>query len=458
MIETMYDDVMNESTIVALATPVGMGALSVIRMSGAKSLQVLSACARLPSALVPRRVYLTDIVSDDGSPVDQVLIVWFQSPASYTGEDVVEISCHGGLLVTRRVFERLLECGAVPAEPGELTRRAFMNGKMDLTQAEAVMDIIAAGSDLALKAAREQLDGAIGYLADSMTDRLLRVTAHVEAYIDFPEEDIDLDSIASLRNSLCEIRNDIERLLATADQGKLLREGIRTVIVGAPNAGKSSLLNTLLGYDRAIVSEIPGTTRDTVEEWVQIGGLALRLVDTAGIRKASDRIELAGIERTERALALADLVLHVVDASQPPLPDQDPLKNQNLLPPRILVLNKADLAQNPAWNTAQGIRFSCTTCQGLEELKQEIVRIFSQRIPALDAAAGIASINARHQNALKRAMAAIRQAESSLECGESPELTAVDLREALEALSELTGRGDTEDILDVVFSSFCLGK
>lgn len=444
-----------ESTIASLASPVGQGALSVIRMSGGDSLAVLRRCARLPEQVEARRVMLTDIRDEQGDSIDQVLAVWFRGPASYTGEDLVEISCHGGMLVTRRVLERLYSCGAIPAEPGEFTRRAFMNGKMDLTQAEAVMDVISAGSDLALKAAREQLDGAIGHAATAMMDKLIHVTAHVEAYIDFPDEDISPDTVDSLTGSLKEIREGMERLLRTADQGRLFREGVRTAIVGEPNVGKSSLLNALLGYERAIVSDVPGTTRDTVEESIQVGGLALRLIDTAGVRESTDAIERAGIERTGRAVSGADLILEVVDSSRPASTADIVQGGEGI--PRILVLNKCDLPEDPAWSGVPGVRFSCTTGMGRDDLEQALWQAFADRLPSSEGV-GLASINARHQSALKRSAEALARAESSLLAGDSPEFTAVELRDALNSLGELTGRVDTEDILGAIFSSFCIGK
>jgi tRNA modification GTPase len=446
---------METTTIASVATPVGQGALSVIRMSGPDCLAVLERCAHLPKDWQPRRVTLTDIVASDGQVIDQVLATWFRGPASYTGEDSVEVSCHGGMLVTRRVLERLFACGASPAEPGEFTKRAFLNGRMDLTQAEAVMDIISAGSDLALKAAQEQLNGAIGHVVSQLAEDLIHLVAHVEAYIDFPEEDITPDTVGQMTRSLDTIRSRINRLLQTADQGRLFREGVRTAIVGEPNVGKSSLLNKLLGYERAIVSNIPGTTRDTVEESVLVGGLALRLVDTAGVRDAKDLIEQAGIERTSKAIASSDLILEVVDASQPQEANQRVSLPEGI--PSLLILNKCDLSEHPSWASTEGVRFSCQQDAGKQELEQAIWKIFANRFPQSDGQS-LASINARHQEALRRCVASLDQAEASLLRQDSPELTALDLREAMEALGELTGKIDTEDILGAIFSTFCIGK
>lgn len=345
-----------ERTIAAQATAAGQGAIAVIRMSGPGCMDILKQCtpAAFTERLRPRRATLVCIRDAEGAVIDQALVTWFPAPASYTGEDTAEISCHGGMLVTDRLLKRLYQCGASPAEPGEFTKRAFLNGRMDLTQAEAVMDVISAGSDLALKAAQTQLDGGVGAQVDELKDNLVHVLAHIEAYIDFPDEDISPDTASDLLARLRSMEEKLSSLLKTAEGGRLLREGIRTAIAGPPNVGKSSLLNTLLGYDRAIVSNIAGTTRDTVEESIQLAGLALRLIDTAGMRESSDVIEQAGITRTNRALETADLVLEVADASIPRVKD---FTAPALTAPRLLILNKCDLGVHPDWKAVPGIRF-----------------------------------------------------------------------------------------------------
>lgn len=445
-----------ERTIAAQATAAGQGAIAVIRMSGPRCMEILGECTpqNWAGRLRPRRAALVSVQDSDGAPIDQVLVTWFPSPASYTGEDTVEISCHGGMLVTERLLKRLYCCGASPAEPGEFTKRAFLNGRMDLTQAEAVMDVISAGSDLALKAAQSQLNGSIGARVKELKDGLVHVLAHIEAYIDFPDEDISPDTASALLTRLEKMAGQLCSLLNTADGGRLLREGIRTAIVGPPNVGKSSLLNTLLGYERAIVSNIAGTTRDTVEESIQIAGLALRLIDTAGIRESSDAIEQAGISRTNRALETADLVLEVADASMP--------RTQPFLPaahaaPRLLVLNKGDLGIHPDWNSIPGIRFSCTTGEGRKELEEAIVRAFASTLPA-ETGSSLVAINARHQHELGLCLEHVRLASECISRQESPEFTALELRDALTHLGEITGAVDTEDVLGAIFSSFCLGK
>ena len=445
-----------ERVIASLATPVGMGALSVIRMSGNGALDVLSHCTKtgVTKRMQARRATLADILDEQGSPIDQVLVTWFQSPSSYTGEEMIEISCHGGMLVTRRVLERLFACGAKPAEPGEFTKRAFLSGKMDLTQAEAVMDIISAGGDLALKAALEQLDGAIGSRVSDMKEILVHVLAHIEACIDFPDEDISPDTSSQLTGKIISVQTAIASLLDTANQGRLLREGIRTVIVGEPNVGKSSILNTLLGYERAIVSDVPGTTRDTVEETLHLGGMALRLIDTAGVRESSDVIERAGIERTGKAIASADLVIEAVDSSEPRGSSMIAMEQEAS---RILVLNKTDLPQHPDWKGINAVHFSCIANQGYAELEQAIKNVFASKIHTGEGDP-LASINLRHRDALRRCTDSLEQARLSLEARESPEFTALELRESLASLGEITGQIDTEEILGAIFSTFCLGK
>lgn len=313
------------------------------------------------------------------------------------------------------------------------------------------MDVISAGSDLALRAAQNQLQGAIGSRVQQAADKLIDIAAHVEAYIDFPEEDIAPDTTAELVRGLDDISEQLRQLLATADEGRILREGVRTAIIGAPNVGKSSLLNMLLGYDRAIVSPTAGTTRDTIEESVAVGGLRLRLIDTAGLHESADDLERAGMERSRRAQAEADLILEVHDVSQP-RPQTEPAPSTAKT---ITLLNKSDLPEHADWRGAEGLRISCATGQGRAELEQAIESLFLHGSGERDS---LAAINTRHRYALQQTLDALARARASLEAAESPELTDVDLREALDALGTITGRIDTEDILSRVFSTFCLGK
>src|SRR5260370_12437935 len=362
-----------DDTLAAISTAVGECAIAVLRVSGLGSINVVSRVFRgsvAPESMQHRQSHFGEIYDVTGV-IDQVLLTIFRGPHSYTGEDLVEISCHGGILVSRKILSLLLNAGAGSGEPGEFTQRAFLNGKMDLTQAEAVMDLIRAQTELALRAANEQLAGYLGHELAQIQDRLLTTLAHIEAYIDFPDEAISPDTGTMLSNRLEEITGSLTKLVATAGQGRILRHGLRTVIYGEPNVGKSSLLNLLLGYDRAIVSETPGTTRDTIEETINVRGIPVRLIDTAGKRSSEDAIEREGIRRTELRLEQADLTLQVVNASLPRVNERERARSrdnerEHLVPSagrenRILVLNKVDLGGQADWEFSPGVRFSCRT-------------------------------------------------------------------------------------------------
>lgn len=427
----------------------------MIRISGPRALEVADlATDGRSSCQTPRTTRYCRVQDADGRTVDDGLLTVFHGPNSHTGEDIVEFTGHGGILVTREVLARFLECGAVPAGPGEFTRRAFLNGKLDLTQAEGVMDLISAQTRLALRAARSQLEGSLGRRTTEARDSLLEILAHLEAWIDFPEEDIDPQTGTLLCSRIQAVLDTVESLLATSDQGRILREGVRTVLFGEPNVGKSSLLNRLLGFERAIVSDTPGTTRDTIEEIINLDGIPLRLVDTAGVREAEDHIEAAGIQRTVRQIEAADLLLEIADASQPrPAAAVFPEESAK----RLLVLNKVDLGEHPAWSGVDAVRLSCASGRGFDELSRTIRD--SLHFGEVDWGEHAVAINARHQASLILARHALHAALQLLDdpsC--DPELAAIDLREALDALGEIPGRVDTEDLLGVIFSRFCIGK
>ncbi len=447
---------MLNDTVVAISTALGEAAISVVRVSGPQALPIAARVARLPLNVTPRRAHLVPVVDADGGALDHGLLLYFKGPASYTGEDVIEFHGHGGVLVTQRVLDRWLACGARAAEPGEFTQRAFLNGKMDLTQAEAVMDLIHAQSTLALRAANEQLAGAIGREATAMQQEIIPVLAHIEAYIDFPEEDISPETGVDLLRRIDAVLGRAQKLIATSEQGRILRHGARTVISGAPNVGKSSLLNALLGFERAIVSPTAGTTRDTIEEIIQVHGIPLRLVDTAGLREAGDDIERVGIQRTERELERADLVIEVVDgslaASAPRLVLSPELERR-----RILILNKSDLDIHADWRgEPNAIPVSCLTGAGVESLRDAIRKVIASAGPL--AADHPIAINARHKAAFERCAGHLLAARALLERNEATEFVALEMRDALQALGEVIGQVDVERILDVIFSTFCIGK
>ena len=438
-------------TIAAVASPPGQGAVSLIRVSGKEALDVVTSAFRSRKPLTPRTAVLGKIVAANGDVIDEVLATAFAEPASYTGEDTVEIACHGGILVTRSVLARIVEAGARPADAGEFSRRAFQNGKMDLTQAEAVMDLISAQTERGLRAAHEQLSGRLGQEILELREALLGSLAHLEAYIDFPEEDIDPETGSALAGGIANTRKRVADLLATADQGRILREGVRTVLCGAPNAGKSSLLNRLLGHDRAIVSSTAGTTRDTIEETVNLRGYPLRLTDTAGVRdETDDAVEAQGIQRTRDAITGADLVLEIVDSSQPV---SERIAESSSA---ILVKNKSDLGVHSSWTTHKGVEVSCTSGEGFEQLAEEIEQSLTG--DSIGWGGGAAAINTRHQACLKRAATSLDATLVALEAGTPPEFVALDLREALTAIGEVIGTVDTEELLGQIFGTFCIGK
>jgi tRNA modification GTPase len=438
-------------TIAAISTPVGEGAIALVRLAGENAIQVSEKIFRgkaSPSCFESHTQHVGEIF-ENGSVIDQVMLSIHRAPNSYTGEDVVEISCHGGVLVTARVLQACLRAGARAARPGEFTERAYLNGKLDLTQAEAVIDLIRAQSDLALRSASEQLAGLLGEEFRGLHRDLIETIAHVEAGMDFPEEGISPDETPAIRERLLSISARINELAATARTGRTLREGVRAVIFGATNAGKSSLLNRLLGFDRAIVSETHGTTRDTIEEQIDLRGVALRLFDTAGVRMPENLIENEAIERTQRSLQIADLRLHIVDASVPRPSDFTTNENE------LLILNKSDLPEHPDWSANAVIRISCKTGDGIPALEEAIFqRIGGARLRAESARA----INARHYEQLVRAREAIDRALAAIDSDATPEMFAIYLREAQHTFDELLGAADEEAVRDKIFSQFCIGK
>jgi tRNA modification GTPase len=452
-------------TIAAIATPLGEGGLAVIRLSGPDSLAIADKCfspigksSSLPSAAPTHTIHYGNIIHH-GKTVDEVLLAVLRAPRTLTREDIVEITCHGGLLPARLVLAAVLENGARLAEPGEFTRRAFLNGRIDLAQAEAVVDLIHSRTELALTAANEQLAGKLSQRINHLRDDLVKTLAHVEAHIDFPDEDIAPDTKEQLISRLEQGRAFMDELLRTANEGQILRRGIRAAIVGRPNAGKSSLLNQLLGHDRAIVSPIPGTTRDTIEETANIRGLPVIFVDTAGLREAGDEIEAEGIRRSHESLARAEFILQVLDSSQPLTSADENYLAQFSGKKRILVRNKMDLPPQlilPASIPAPVVEVCCLTGRGVEQLKDAIRQlvwageIHSEMLQVM--------INARHQEALLRARTAADRSIAALRSNETLELVAMELRIAMNAVGEIVGKTTTEDLLDSIFSQFCIGK
>ena len=452
---------MISDTIAAISTPIGEGGLAVVRMTGPRALEMADACfkalgkdAATPMTAPTHTVHYGKI-HRDGKVIDEVLLTVLRAPRTFTREDMVEISCHGGILPAKLVLDALLGAGARLAEPGEFTKRAFLNGRIDLAQAEAVADLIHSRTELALSAANEQLAGKLSRRIEDLRNQMVQTLAHIEAHIDFPDEDIAPDTKAQLIRRLERGVGFMDELLRTAPEGQILRRGVRAAIVGRPNAGKSSLLNHLLGHERAIVSPIPGTTRDTIEETANIRGIPVVFIDTAGLRESSDEIEAEGIRRSRESLARAELVLHVVDATEKI--NAEEIRGVASEKKRIIVLNKVDL--NPAANVGGvegAVRISCRTAEGIEHLKDAI------RDTVWTGGVGgemqQVMINSRHQEALQRARTHTLHTIEALRSNQTLELAAMDLRIATNAVGEIVGKTTPEDILDSIFSQFCIGK
>jgi tRNA modification GTPase len=453
---------MIDDTIAAIATPLGEGGLAVIRLSGKDALAVADACfvpvgksSSAPTDAASHTLHYGKII-EDGRDLDEVLLAVLKAPRTFTREDTVEITCHGGLLASQAVLRALLAAGARSAEPGEFTRRAFLNGRIDLAQAEAVADVIHARTDLALAAANEQLAGKLSQRINRLRDDLMQTLAHLEAHIDFPDEDIAPDTLAQLTASLDAALAFIDELLATADEGQILRRGIRAAIIGRPNVGKSSLLNQLLGHDRAIVTPTAGTTRDTIEETANVRGIPVVFIDTAGLREGATAIEAEGIRRSHESIARAELILHVLDASAPLASEDQKYLEEFSEKKRLLVANKIDQPRALDLPGHELIETCALDGSGIESLKDALCAVVwsgeirADMLPVM--------INARHQDALRRARASLEHSLDALREDATPELVAMDLRLAANAVGEVVGKTSTEDLLDSIFSQFCIGK
>ncbi len=443
-------------TIAAIATPPGRGGIGVVRVSGPATRTITQALlGKLPP---PRVATFARFRAADGAPIDEGLALYFSAPRSYTGEDVLELHGHGGPVVLDMLLARALTLGARAARPGEFTERAFLNGKLDLAQAEAVADLIDAGSQTAARAALRSLDGEFSRRVQALTEQLIQLRLHVEAAIDFPEEEIDFLADEKITTGITALEDSLAQLLVTAQQGQLLHDGMVVVLAGRPNAGKSSLLNALSATDAAIVSDIPGTTRDVLRELIQLDGMPLHVVDTAGLRPARDDIEAEGVRRAQREMLRADRVLLIVDDAQPAADNEAELMQQ--LPPNLpctRVRNKIDLTgRTPGIVEKNGvteIALSAKTGEGLELLRQHLKACMGFQ----PAGEGAFMARRRHLDALRRAQAHVLAARSQAR-DRAGELLAEELRQAQQALSEITGAFTSDDLLGRIFASFCIGK
>lgn len=457
----------SNDTIAAIATPIGIGGISVIRVSGSAAFNSVDSVFKGSTAVrdsLSHTIHYGTIVDPvSRETIDIVLASVFRNPNSFTGEDVVEISSHGGYFVSQRILSLLYQSGSRPAEPGEFTLRAFLNGKLDLTQAEAVADIIHSKTEKARKASVEQLSGKLSKIVQKLREDILNICSLLELELDFSQEGIELTDKNKVIEKLQKIENSISELSSTYQEGKVIKEGIKVALVGKPNAGKSSLLNVLLQEERAIVSEIPGTTRDTIEESIILDGVEFVFNDTAGLRESSDVIEIEGIRRTSKAIDSSDLILLLVDGSDD-VPGSD-LKFYNEIVEQhknkksiLWVFNKSDI-KNSSTNISNKnnlIWISCKTHQGISDLKKRLIDI---AIPHHDSSASSITItNIRHRDTLEKALSSIDAAKIAIEDGLGGDFAAVDLRAALNYLGEIIGLTTPDDILNHIFGQFCIGK
>ncbi len=472
----------SKETIAAIATPVGTSGIGVIRVSGDDAIDVCSRIFRphgrrtLAEAATHTAHYGRICDPADGETLDDVLVLVMRGPGTFTGENTVEIDCHGGIYVLQRVLQAVLESGARMAEPGEFTKRAFLNGRMDLAQAESVMDVISASSGLALRAAQKRLAGRLGSKIDTLRQRIMDLLVIVEVEIDYPEYEIEEAEKLDLKQELDRLEQDLDALYRTADTGRMLREGIRVTIAGRPNMGKSTLLNAFLGEDRAIVTAIPGTTRDTLEESMNLDGIPVRLVDTAGMRDTADPVEQQGVQRAKDAVRDSDLVLVLIAADEEPAPEDAALLSSlsETEMPYLIVRTKTDLtgtgeavmgpsgtefpaeAGPDAARKDREVMISARTGEGMDELKNRIRSlVLSGTVQAED---GVYLSNTRQKQAVYEALEAVREGIAIWEAQLGTDMIGTELQKAYDALGEVTGNSVREDLIDTIFSRFCLGK
>lgn len=450
-------------TIAAIATAVGESGVSIIKVSGDRSKEIVSKIFRTKNQsdfmeASPWTISYGYIVSPSGEPIDEVLVSFFQGPKSFTAEDVVEINCHGGRIATESVLNEVFKAGARPAEPGEFTKRAFLNGRIDLSQAEAVIDIIQAKTDLSMKAALEQSGGKLSAEIKEIRDRILNLLAFIEVTVDFPEEDLEFTTGQEVSEKLSVLLQKVRHLISTSEEGKIIRDGLSIAIIGKPNVGKSSLMNALLKENRAIVTDIPGTTRDIIEEYLNIEGIPIKITDTAGIRETEDIVEKIGVDKSKSKIDEADLIVFVLDSSRP-LDQEDKdiiryIKDRKI----ITLVNKVDLDEKlnlEGYELGETVQVSALNGYGINDLKNRIKDLFFHgQVETKD----YMVTNRRHKEALMRASEKMNAAKNAIDQGISLDLAAIDLNAAWNYFGEITGDTLAEDLVDKIFSDFCIGK
>ncbi|MGH4121429.1 MAG: tRNA uridine-5-carboxymethylaminomethyl(34) synthesis GTPase MnmE [Clostridium sp.] len=453
-------------TIAAIATSIGEGGISIIRVSGDKSIDIVDSIftGKNNRKLHDFKSYTMrygHVIDKNGSRLDEVIISYMKGPKSFTAEDTIEINCHGGVVGTNRILQEIIRAGARMAEPGEFTKRAFLNGRIDLSQAEAVIDIIRAKTELSMKSALMQSEGSISREIKTIRNKLLSVIANIEVTVDYPEEDIEEVTAGMVTGEVALVISEIDILLSTADEGKILREGLSTVIVGKPNVGKSSLLNALLKEKRAIVTDVPGTTRDAIEEYISIEGIPVKIVDTAGIRETEDIVEKIGVQTSKEKIDEADLVILILDSSMKLSHEDREIIEYIKEKKYIVLLNKSDLGGKIDKSELQSLKskyitnISAKTGEGLSQVKEHIKDLFFNGEIKTE---GVFVTNNRHKQSLIRAKENLESSLNALEYTSAIDLASIDIRNAWMNLGEITGEALEEDIIHKIFSEFCLGK
>lgn len=453
-------------TIAAVSTPVGMGGIAVIRISGDNAVEIADKVFFGRDKLKEcdtHTVHYGFVKNERGEKIDEVLATIMRAPHTFTREDVVEISTHGGMTASRAVMDALIHAGAYHAEPGEFTKRAFLNGRIDLSQAEAVIDIINSTNELAQRNALSQLEGTLSQEIKNVRADLVHLAAQMQVTIDYPDEDLEDITVDDIRNVALKSKAKVDRLLATADSGKIMRDGIRTAIVGKPNVGKSSLLNSLAREDRAIVTDIAGTTRDVIEEYINLNGIPLILIDTAGIHETEDTVEKIGVEKSRKSIGEADFVIVMIDGSSF-FDDEDiEVLRATKDKKRVVLINKTDLGQSKyveaVKNKAAGsivIEVSAKTGMGLDKLSEEIKRVYN--LGEMERADGAVITNMRHKTALINAGEALERAAQAIEMNMPSDIASIDINIAIDALGEITGETVSDSVVTEIFHGFCVGK
>lgn len=445
-----------DDTIAAISTPYGAGGIAVIRISGKDAVKIANGIFTKNILNAPSHTVHYGFIEDKGEKIDEVLLTVMRAPKTFTREDIVEISTHGGIFVTNRVLSDVISAGARPAEAGEFTKRAFLNGRIDLSRAEAVIDLINSENALSEQNALSQLGGRLSGKIDAMRDRLINLLAHMQVAIDYPDEELEDITTDDILNTLKDVLSEAQQLIGSADDGRIIKGGIKTVIAGKPNVGKSTLLNMLSGFERAIVTDIAGTTRDVIEESISLGGIPIKLTDTAGVHDTDDMIEKIGVEKSEKSIDEADLVLVIIDASGELDADDEKILERTKNKKRIIIANKTDKGISKTAENAADLFVCAKDGKGREKISEKISELY--KIGEIAQRSGEIITNERHKSALGNCSRALLSAIKTIKDGLAQDLASIDISAAADYLGEITGASVSEDVVSAVFKNFCVGK